>query len=195
MGWPSWLAPQCGVSMNQPFDQTPLQAPLFRTMTVGQFIDKVNQYHYIFLDPGLLRMVSNPSDTGIMFLAHHLNRQFECNEFHPNHPDLYAIMLVLIERRYGLFRLKTVQPYFDDLGVKQFEVRKNDRDFAVGKWLQLAEYDAATDTYSGRYFLACISYILDSPDYCKEGYVVLQLTEMRLVNPESNQPFIEVLKW
>lgn len=181
--------------MNQPFDQVVLQSPRFRNMTVGQFIDKVNRHEYIFLEPGLLRMVSNPSETGIVFLAHHLNRQFECIEFHPHHPDAYAIMLVLIDRRYGLIRLKTVQPYFDDLGVKQFEVRKNDRDFAVGKWLQLAEYDAATDSYSGRYFLACISYILDSPDYCKEGYVVLQLTEMRLVSLVVNQSLLEVLKW
>jgi len=185
--------------MNQPFDQTQLKALFFHTMTVGQFIDKVNRYHYIFLEPGLLRLVSNPSETGIMFLAHHLNRQFECNEFHPNHPDLYAIMLVLIEQRYGLIRLKTVQPYFDDLGVKQFEVRKNDRAFEVGQWLQLAEYDATTDSYSGRYVLARISYILDSSDYCKEGYVVLQLADIKMVTPQcdsvTNETILEITRW
>ena len=70
--------------------------------------------------------------------------------------------------------LKTVQPYFDDVwhGRKKIEVRKNDRDFQVGQQWILKEYDPESNTYSGREMGIKITYILDSPEYCKDGFVI-----------------------
>lgn len=77
-----------------------------------------------------------------------------------------------MEKRHHF--LKTVQPYFDNQksGAKPFEVRKNDRDFAVGDILCLQEF-APPDTYTGQELLREVTYILDDPDYCKDGFVVL----------------------
>ena len=74
-----------------------------------------------------------------------------------------------------IHELKTIQPYFDDVvnGVKTFEVRKHDRDFKVGDELILREYNLESNTYSGKNVHMEITYILDSENYCKEGYVVL----------------------
>ena len=57
--------------------------------------------------------------------------------------------------------LKTIQPYFNDVnyGEKNFEVRKNDRDFRVGDTLELIEYDPKTDT-TGKRLVVKVSYVL-----------------------------------
>lgn len=70
--------------------------------------------------------------------------------------------------------LKTVQPYFNDQesGAKPFEVRRNDRDFAVGDILHLQEF-ALPETYTGRELLREVTYVLEDASYCKEGFVVL----------------------
>lgn len=39
----------------------------------------------------------------------------------------------------------------------------------------LREWSAAIEAYTGLYLCAQISYILDDPRYCKEGYVILGL--------------------
>lgn len=59
--------------------------------------------------------------------------------------------------------LKTVQPYFSEIekGSKTFEVRKNDRNFAVGDEVYLQEYDAKLKTYSGKEIRATITYLLN----------------------------------
>lgn len=59
--------------------------------------------------------------------------------------------------------------------LKNFEVRKNDRDFQVNDILILREWSAAREAYTGLWLYAQISYILDDPRYCKEGYVILGL--------------------
>lgn len=73
-------------------------------------------------------------------------------------------------------KLKTVQPFYDDVifGKKLFEVRLNDRDYHVGDYLVLQEYHGKTKRYTGRETeRLLITYILDSPEYCKDGYVVM----------------------
>lgn len=79
------------------------------------------------------------------------------------------------ERNMSKHRLKTVQPYFDDVlnGKKTFEVRKNDRGFAVGDSLVLEEYVPMGEGYTGQAIIREVTYVLDSPEYCKPGYVVL----------------------
>ncbi len=72
--------------------------------------------------------------------------------------------------------LKTINPYFQDTWdqKKLFEVRKNDRNFKVGDKIILREYDPKLKTYS-RSIITTIIYILNDPDYCKKGYVIIQL--------------------
>ncbi len=69
--------------------------------------------------------------------------------------------------------LKIKPQYFKDVvsGDKTFEVRKNDRDFEVGDVIFLGEYE--NGRYTGITAYAKITYILDDPEYCKEGYAIL----------------------
>lgn len=70
--------------------------------------------------------------------------------------------------------LKTVQPYFEACwnGVKKFEVRKNDRNFAVGDTVFLREYDADSDTYSGRALMVTVQYVLTEYEFIYLGCCV-----------------------
>lgn len=78
-----------------------------------------------------------------------------------------------MERKAKIHHLKTVQPYFNDIvsGKKNFEVRKNDRDFKVGDILVL--FECIDGKKTGRYIGQEITYVLNNEEYCKEGYVVL----------------------
>lgn len=70
--------------------------------------------------------------------------------------------------------LKTLPQFFEAVksGDKTFEVRFNDRDFKVGDFLLLQEF-TPSDGYTGAELLVRVSYILDDPAYCKDGFVVL----------------------
>lgn len=76
-----------------------------------------------------------------------------------------------------LHRLKTEPKYFQDSqnGLKDFEVRLNDRDFQAGDLLELAEW--TLEGYTGRTLIRRIKYLLDDERFCKEGYVVLGMEE------------------
>jgi Domain of unknown function (DUF3850) len=58
--------------------------------------------------------------------------------------------------------LKCIEPYFTDVknGLKDFEFRIYDRDFAVGDRLVLQEYDPITDTYGAEEIRTTIKYML-----------------------------------
>ena len=73
--------------------------------------------------------------------------------------------------------LKTVQPHFDHVrsGVKRAEIRRDDRDFAVGDVLVLREYDPTTDSYSGREVEARITHVLAGFEGLAAGYVALSI--------------------
>lgn len=46
------------------------------------------------------------------------------------------------------------------IGLKEFEVRVNDRDYEVGDQLKLREYDPETGVYSGRWILCDVRYVM-----------------------------------
>ena len=58
-------------------------------------------------------------------------------------------------------------------GKKTFEVRYNDRNYQVYDILHLQEW--LNGSYTGREIEAEVTYILNDPDYCKEGYVVMAI--------------------
>lgn len=95
--------------------------------------------------------------------------------------------------------LKTLPKYFKKLvdHSKSFEVRKDDRNFQVGDWLKLREYDIENKKYTGDYLMAKILYILgrneDEKIFVPNGYVILGL-EMGIVD-NSKFPRAEVMKF
>ncbi|SHK69476.1 DUF3850 domain-containing protein [Epilithonimonas mollis] len=76
-------------------------------------------------------------------------------------------------------RLKLQQPYFEDVfyNRKEFEVRKNDRDYQVGDRLVL--FEDPTENTLHKYVMKDIKYILEGGQFGIEpGYVVLGLKEI-----------------
>lgn len=69
--------------------------------------------------------------------------------------------------------LKIAPEFFQPIedGIKNFDVRFNDRDYKVGDVLCLAEFDGKA--YSGRYVYVEVTYILDDPRYCLKGHVIM----------------------
>ena len=81
-------------------------------------------------------------------------------------------------------------------GTKTFEVHRKDRLYEVGDYLALNEFipDKQIDPYSlnvglrriggGAYTGACllykITYILNDPEYCKDGMVILGLARCEI---------------
>lgn len=78
--------------------------------------------------------------------------------------------------------LKTVPPFFKDVvdGKKTFEVRKNDRLFKVGDKLLLQEFHG--DKYTGQEWEGHITYILDSSDFCKKGFVIMGISDAGILS-------------
>lgn len=86
--------------------------------------------------------------------------------------------------------LKTEPLFFETsaAGVKEFEVRKNDRPFVPGDFVALNEWDGKR--YTGRCVLQKIIYILEDPQYCKDGYVILGLEPCKITARSDNRtPF------
>ena len=74
--------------------------------------------------------------------------------------------------------LKILPQYYRAVleGRKTFEVRKNDRNYFVGDFVNLQEYDPEYQGgYTGRVWRGVITYILNDETYCKSGYVVFSI--------------------
>lgn len=83
-----------------------------------------------------------------------------------------------------IHELKLQQPFFDDVyfNKKEFEVRKNDRNYKVGDRLRLIEFPSDNP----KFVLKDIKYILDGGQYgIEKGYVVLGLREIPKAEPLS----------
>ena len=77
--------------------------------------------------------------------------------------------------------LKTIPPFFEQItsGKKKFEIRKNDRDFKVGDYLQLREYDSVTKEYTERETNRIVTHIMRKegvPFGLREGYCIMSIT-------------------
>lgn len=76
--------------------------------------------------------------------------------------------------------LKILPMYFNEVlyGVKNFELRKNDRDYKVGDILILKEFNKKENMFTGREIRKSVNYILYGPCYgLKEGYCILGLDD------------------
>ena len=99
-----------------------------------------------------------------------------------NDDDPYGLIELILSHPIKTHWLKTEPAFFREIvtGSKTFEVRNNDRGFEVGDVLILQEYLPAwapKPGYSGRQIKKKISYILDDPRFCREGYVILGLRD------------------
>lgn len=82
--------------------------------------------------------------------------------------------------------LKILPEFFQaqEDGKKNFEIRKNDRDYKVGDWLYLREYDPKFKDffndpfYTGRDLLVESTFITDYQQ--KDGYVVLGTKPLKI---------------
>lgn len=73
-------------------------------------------------------------------------------------------------------KLKILPKYFDAVlvGIKPFEIRRNDRDFKPGQYVKLNEWDG--QSYTGRSLMAMITYVTDY--HQQPGYVVFGMRPM-----------------
>jgi len=76
-----------------------------------------------------------------------------------------------------LHQLKVWIPYFEFTvsGVKNFEVRKNDRVFMPGDVLLLSEWDQKKKNYTGRIIFRKVKYILQGVFGLPDDLCVMQL--------------------
>ena len=75
--------------------------------------------------------------------------------------------------------LKCLSDYFEAVrsGAKSFEMRKADRDFAVGDVLWLREVGGPGFVYTGRNLRRLVTYVLPGGQFgVEEGYVALGLS-------------------
>ena len=80
-----------------------------------------------------------------------------------------------------IHQLKTEEVYFASIleGTKSFEIRKNDRNFAVGDFLALNEVQSHTlngmpkSIYTGRCCLVEIVYMMLDSRFVPNGYIAL----------------------
>lgn len=84
-----------------------------------------------------------------------------------------------------IHELKTVHPYFSQIWFdeKNFEIRKNDRNYKMGDRLILREYDKENELkpYSGRCIFCKVTKILIPPNTfvgLYEDYLVMKIVVM-----------------
>ena len=74
-----------------------------------------------------------------------------------------------------IHELKIYHDFFESVisGKKTFEIRKNDRPFKEGDLLALNEWD--WNAYTGRSCLVYVDFVMNSPEYVKEGMVIMAI--------------------
>ena len=74
-----------------------------------------------------------------------------------------------------IHRVKLAQQFYDavEKRVKNFEVRFNDRDYRIGDWLVLCEWDGTK--FTGNEIVRRIDYICRLDDIGLEGWVAMSI--------------------
>lgn len=76
-----------------------------------------------------------------------------------------------MSRQHHYIKIKPEYYRAIERGDKTFEVRFNDRNYQNYDVLHLQEWCGGE--YTGREITADVTYVLDDPDFCKEGYVIM----------------------
>ena len=64
-------------------------------------------------------------------------------------------------------------------GIKNYEIRYNDRGFKIGDTLMLREYDRTITAFSGRSVSREVTHVLYGGQYgIEKGYVILSMKEL-----------------
>ena len=73
--------------------------------------------------------------------------------------------------------LKCWPQFFDVMfnEKKNFDYRKNDRNFSIDDDIRFREFDPQTNEYTGRTMLRVITYILENEINLPDGYCILGL--------------------
>lgn len=79
--------------------------------------------------------------------------------------------------------IKCWKEYFPAIksGIKNFELRKDDRGYLVGDYLLIREYCNETNSYTGRCEDRLIDFIIraqDFPEIIKEGFVIMSISKV-----------------
>lgn len=77
--------------------------------------------------------------------------------------------------------LKTVNPHFNnlELGIKTFEIRKNDRNYQVNDTLILKEYDLEKNEYTGKKLKFKVTHIINNfSEGLKENYCIMSIKKL-----------------
>lgn len=88
--------------------------------------------------------------------------------------------------------LKTWPKFFDAVskGTKTFELRRDDRSYAVGDIVDLREWDPETEQYTGRAAIRDVVYVLRASDITMPGllpgFVILGLAPVFSTLPPSS---------
>lgn len=105
------------------------------------------------------------------------HRLCSISEIDPGH-DQYMNRLYSAEK---VHEIKVWPEYFDviETGRKNFEVRKNDRDYKEGHVVLLHEYDNKKGEYSGKILAFEIGYVLQGGQFgIPDNYCVFSLVEL-----------------
>lgn len=79
-------------------------------------------------------------------------------------------------------------------GKKEWEFRKNDRDYRVGDFLLEREYDPQTNTYSGREILEEVLWILEGGQFGVPQDYIIMSTKIHRCDSQGVPSDCEVFK-
>lgn len=78
-------------------------------------------------------------------------------------------------------------------GYKRFEVRKDDRHYAVGDVLALNELDPSKTEYTGHSLLVRVTSVLRDERFLQKGYVIMGIERLGIISDFSlNAPEMEI---
>lgn len=85
------------------------------------------------------------------------------------------------------YPLKLNAQYYEDSqgGIRNFEIRKSDRDYKVGDILELQEYSESwvdgerIGRYSGKFHGKIVTYVSVNEEYLESGYVILGVAPIK----------------
>lgn len=89
-------------------------------------------------------------------------------------------MKIIDQPRDKIHVLKTWPKYFQSIkhGFKTFEIRRDDRNFQLGDYLELKEWNPDEEKYTGDKLLKRVNYIMWGPIFgLEKGFVIMGIVD------------------